>query len=51
MSGVQAQIREIDAKIKRLRGQPRTDQVDRRITEVIEWKTQLRLRGQVVMRR
>ena len=44
MSKVQAQIREIEQKIKKLRSVPRTPRVDRRITELIEWKTQLRLR-------
>ena len=51
MSTTQEQIAEIEQKIKRLRGQPRTEQVDRRITQLIERKTQLRLRGHVRMRR
>ena len=51
MSTTQEQVAEIEQKIKKLRSMPRTPRVDRRITELIEWKTQLRLRGRIRMRR
>ena len=51
MSDVQAQIREIDERIRKLRNQPRSQYMDRRITQLKEQKAQLRLRGRIVMRR